>query len=191
MRRLYLFAAEVQAFCEAQGWRFCFIGGVAAQAWSESRVTKDADLTLITGFGEEDPFVDALLARFAARRPDAREFALRHRVLLLASKSGIGLDVGLGGFDFECGAVDRAVLHEFLPGVKLRVCTAEDFIVFKTFAARPLDWRDVEMTIVRQGDAALDWDYIREQLIPLLELKEQPGLLDELDALRAKRLRHP
>lgn len=81
--------------------------------------------------------------------------------------------------------------HEFLPGVKLRVCTAEDFIVLKTFAARPLDWRDVEMTIVRQGDAALDWHYIREPPIPLLELKEQPGLLDELDALRAKRLRHP
>ena len=72
MRRLYLFAAEVQAFCEKQGWRFCFIGGVAAQAWAESRVTKDADLTLITGFGEEGPFVDALLARFSARRPDAR-----------------------------------------------------------------------------------------------------------------------
>ena len=53
MRRLYLFAAEVQAFCEERGWRFCFIGGVAAQAWAESRVTKDADLTLITGFGGE------------------------------------------------------------------------------------------------------------------------------------------
>ena len=62
--------------------------------------------------------------------------------------------------------------------------------VFKTSAARSLDWRDVEMTIVRQGDANLDWAYIRQQLIPLLELKEQPGLLDELEALRARRLRH-
>jgi hypothetical protein len=42
------------------------------------------------------------------------------------------------------------------------------------------------MTIVRQGDAALDWRYIREQLAPLLELKEQPELLDQLEALRER-----
>ena len=96
----------------------------------------------------------------------------------------------MGAFPFEQLATQRARDIELAPGVKLRLCTAEDFIVFKTFAARPLDWRDVEMTIVRQGDAALDWSYIREQLIPLLELKEQPGLLDELEALRAKLKRH-
>jgi hypothetical protein len=179
-------AAEVQEFCEAQGWTFFFIGGLVTQAWAEARVTKDADLTLITGCGEEEPFVDALLARFPARTPDAREHALRHRVLLLQSKSGLGLDIGLGGMDFECRAAERSVLHEFLPGLKLRICTAEDLIVLKVFAARAKDWGDVEMTIVRQGDAALDRTYIREQLIPLLELKEQPGLLDELEALRAK-----
>lgn len=155
MKRLFRFAAEVQEFCEAQGWRFFFIGGLVVQAWAESRVTKDADLTLVTGFGNDEPFVDALLARFKPRRPDAREFALLHRVLLLESESGLGLDVGLGGMAFEFRAAERAVLHEFLPGLKLRICTAEDLVVFKTFAARPQDWRDVEMTIVRQGDARL------------------------------------
>ena len=97
MKRLYRFAAEVQEFFEAQGWQFLFIGGVVGQAWAESRVTKDADLTLITGFGEEEPFVDA----------------------------------------------------------------------------------------------NLDWAYIREQLVPLLALKEQPGLLDELEVLRQRLLRNP
>lgn len=191
MKRLYQFAAEVQAFCEAQGWQYCFIGGVAAQAWAESRVTKDADLTLITGFGEEERFVDILLTKFKPRMPEARTFAFENRVLLLESESGIGLDVALGGFDFERRAAERAVLREFLPGLHLKVCTPEDLIVFKTFAARALDWRDVEMTIVRQGDGNLDWSYIREQLIPLLELKEQPRLLDELEALRVRLKRRP
>ena len=48
MKRLFRFAAAVQEFCEAQGWKFCFIGGVAAQAWTETRGTKDADLTPAT-----------------------------------------------------------------------------------------------------------------------------------------------
>lgn len=186
MKRLIRFAAEVQEFCEAQAWQFFFIGGLVTQAWSESRVTKDADLTLLTGFGEEEPIVDAMLARFPARMPSAREHALQHRVLLLESGSGIGLDVGLGGMAFEYRAAERSVLHEFLPGVRLRICTAEDFIVFKVFAARPLDWRDVEMTIVRQGDEKLDWRYIHEQLVPLLELKERPDLLDQLEKLRVE-----
>ena len=134
MKRLFRFAAAVQEFCEAQGWKFCFIGGVAAQAWTETRGTKDADLTLITGFGEEAPFVDALLAEYAPRTANAREFALLNRVLLLQSRDGIGLDIGLAGMEFECLAVERSILFQFLPDVRLRICRPEDFIVFKTFA---------------------------------------------------------
>ena len=32
----------------------------------------------------------------------------------------------------------------------------------------------------------LDWSYIREQLVPLLELKEAPELWDELERVRAR-----
>ena len=54
-------AAELQAFCESQGWRFCVIGGSALQRWGEPRETADVDLTLLTGFGGEEPFVGKLL----------------------------------------------------------------------------------------------------------------------------------
>lgn len=92
----------------------------------------------------------------------------------------------MGAFPFEDEAVRRGQEITLLPGCALRLCTAEDLIVFKTFAARSQDWRDVEMTIVRQGDAALDWGYIHEQLRPLLELKEAPELFEQLEALRAR-----
>jgi hypothetical protein len=184
-------AVALQEFCLRKNWHFCFIGGIACQKWSEPRVTDDVDLTLITGFGGERPFIDELLTWLKPRRPDAAEFAERHRVLLLQTESGVGIDIAMGAFPFEELATQRARDVALAPGLNLRLCTAEDFVVFKTFAARPLDWRDVEMTIVRQGDAGLDWTYIREQLIPLLELKEQPGLLGELEALRARLLRNP
>jgi hypothetical protein len=149
------------------------------------------DLTLITGFGCEDAYIDALLAVdwLAPRIPNAREFAQLRRVLLLKTTQGVAVDIALGAFPFEELAASRARDVELLPGVALRLCTAEDLIVFKSFAARSQDWRDVEMTIVRQGDAVLDWAYIYEQLGPLVELKEQPELLDHLKALRT-RLRH-
>ena len=86
-------AAEVQTVCERQGWRFCFIGGLAVKRWGEPRMTRDADLTLLTGFGKEAAFVDALLATFAGRLVEAREFALENRVVLLRASNGVAIDI--------------------------------------------------------------------------------------------------
>lgn len=76
MKDLIDVAAGIQTFCEGRGWRFCFIGGLAVQHLAEARLTKDTDLTLITGFGTEEPFIDALLSAYRPRRPDAKQFAL-------------------------------------------------------------------------------------------------------------------
>jgi hypothetical protein len=181
-------ALRLQDFCRGQGWRFCFIGGLAVQKWSEPRVTDDVDLTLFTGFGTEEPFIEALLALdwLEPRIPRAREFARERRVLLLETKGGVGIDIALGAFPFEEEAIRRGQEVALLPGRVLRLCTAEDLIVFKAFAARPQDWRDVEMTIVRQGDDALDWRYVHQQLRPLLELKEEPELFEKLEDLRLR-----
>lgn len=186
MTELVLLAEELQIFFEARDWKFCFIDGLAMQEWGELRATKDIDLTLLTGFGNERSFIDALLARYEPRRPDAADFAERRRVLLLQNAAGIGIDIAMGAFPFEELSIQRSRKAELLPGHFIRICSAEDLIVFKTFAARSQDWRDVEMTIVRPGDEKLDWHYIREQLVPLLALKEQPELLDQLEQLRER-----
>jgi hypothetical protein len=48
------------------------------------------------------------------------------------------------------------------------------------------------MCIARQGDSGLDWEYVYDHLGPLVELKEQPELLDQLKRLRRdlQRRRH-
>ena len=61
MNALLKSAADLQALCDRQKWQMCFIGGVAVQRWGEPRFTKDADITLLTGFGTEERYVDALL----------------------------------------------------------------------------------------------------------------------------------
>jgi predicted nucleotidyltransferase len=186
LNELVALAADVQEFCEGQGWRFCFIGGLVVQRWSEPRFTRDVDLTLLTGFGSEEEFVDALLSRYEGRREDARTFALENRVLLLRGPSGIGIDVALGALAFEESAVDRAVEVEAYPGIRLRFCTVEDLIVMKAFADREEDWRDVRFAIVRQGSDQIDWDYVLRYLRPLVAAKETPEILVKLEKLRAK-----
>jgi hypothetical protein len=175
-------AQAVQLVCEENKWDFCFIGGLAVQYWGEARLTTDVDLTLFVGFGNEEPIIDLLINSFKARMSEARLFALKSRVVLLETEDGIGIDVSLGAFPFEQSMTDRAQYREYLPDIRLKICSPEDLIVSKAFADRPQDWRDVESIIVKQSP--LDWNYINAQLAPLVELKEQPEILAKLSELR-------
>lgn len=178
-------AAALQAVCEAEHWKFCFIGGLAVQRWGEPRETVDVDLTLLTGFHDEARFAEALVARFEPRVPEAVSFALANRVLLLRAPSGVGLDIAFGGLPFEHEVVRRSTFFTFPPDIALRTCSAEDLIVLKAFADRPKDWVDVEGILIRQA-GQLDWDYVVAQLAPLAELKESPDILRRLAGRRSQ-----
>jgi hypothetical protein len=56
-------------------------------------------------------------------------------------------------------------------------------MVLEAFADRPKDWVDVEGVIIRQS-GRIDWPYVRVQLAPLVELKEAPEILRQLDQRR-------
>lgn len=185
MKALFHLAGELEDVFRKHHWKFCFIGAIALQRWGEPRLTIDVDVTLLTGFGTEEPFVDELLKLYEGRMSDARNFALTKRVLLLRSSRGIGIDIALGALPFEEEVVKRSSHFQFLPDVSLRTCSAEDLIVMKTFAERDRDWLDVHGIIIRQG-TKLDWRYIKEELAPLCELKERPQILRRLSNLKSK-----
>jgi len=183
MKALFRTAAELNYLLSERGWRYCFIGGIALQRWGQPRLTNDIDLTIFTGFGQEAHYVDELLKLYNGRIPDAREFALTNRVLLLVTNDGIPIDVALGGIAFEEKLVSRASLHEFLPRLSLPTCSAEDLIVLKSFADRARDWADVETVIIRQ-QKQLDWEYVFKQLKPLCQVKESLEIIEHLEHMR-------
>jgi len=182
MNELLLAAQLIQDEVLTKGWRFCFIGGLALQRWGEPRFTRDVDVTLMAGFGNEEVYIDALLASFPARIENARQFALINRVLLLKTEAGVGVDIALGALPFEESAVSRASYFEYAQNFKLFTCSAEDLIVMKAFASRPQDWVDVEGILIRQGER-LDRDYIFEYLEPLCVAKEDPEIIKRLKRL--------
>ena len=137
--------------------------------------------------GGEEQFVDPLLARYTARIPDARRFALERRVLLVQTLSGIPLDVSLGGLPYEARILDRATSFDVEPGVSLVTCSAEDLVILKAFAGRSQDWLDVEGVLVRQRHL-LDRDLVLRELRPLLELKDDAETEEQLTRLMKK---HP
>lgn len=183
--RLLDAALEIQEFCRTRHWRFCFIGGIAVQHWGEARLTRDADLTVFTGIGDEASYVDELLARFESRVAAARAFALAHRVLLLRATNSIPIDLTLGALPFEDRAVDSARDEEIVTGIRLRLVAPGALVVFKVFADRPQDWLDVEGIVVKSG-GSIDWNEVRAELTALLELKGDVAALMRLNELLAR-----
>ena len=183
MQDLFRLANEVQTFCHDRGWRFCFIGGIALQRWGEPRLTGDVDLTILTGFGGESAYIDETCRRFPGRIPDAAEFALRSRVLLLQSEHGIPIDISLGALPFEERVVGRASYYRYLPEACLNTCSAEDLVVLKAFADRSRDWSDIEGVLLRSG-RQIAWNTVEAELRPLCEAKEAPHILPRLRTLR-------
>lgn len=175
-------ALELQSFLEKRNWRFCFIGGLAVARWGRVRATQDADVSLFTGFSGEDEVIDSLLSFFKARHDDSREFARQHRVVLLVSSSGVGLDIALAGLPFEDRAVERSSQFAFFSGVSLRTCSAEDLIVYKAFAGRGTDWDDVESIVIRQGKS-LNQSLILDELRYLADLKSEPEIVKRVEEL--------
>jgi hypothetical protein len=53
-------AHKFQGLCESLHWEFCFIGGIAVQHWGEPRLTRDVDVSVLTGFGAEAEFIFAV-----------------------------------------------------------------------------------------------------------------------------------
>jgi hypothetical protein len=122
------------------------------------------------------------VAEYSPRVEDAVAFARQRRVLLLKSSEGVELDVSLGALPFEQLVVQRASTFMPEPGLELRTCSAEDLIVLKLFASRPLDIRDAETVVIRHGKE-LDWHYIEEKLQPLADAKEAPEIMTTLAKL--------
>ena len=182
MNRIFEAALDIQGACTSHAWKFCVIGGVAVQRWGEPRFTRDVDLTVLSGFGNEVEYVDALLAAYEPRIEDAREFALRNRVLLIRSAAGVPIDVSMGAMPFEERAVARGSPFALGEDRSILTCSAEDLVVLKAFAGRDQDWLDIEGVIARQGPA-LGTALILRELEPLLELKEDMRALGRLREL--------
>jgi hypothetical protein len=106
--RIFDAAEEVQSRLQQWGWRFCFIGALAVQRWGEPRFTQDIDLTLLTGFGDEEKFIERLLGSFPPRRADAQAMALSSRVLLLKTSNDVPVDIALGAVPFEVRSIERS-----------------------------------------------------------------------------------
>jgi predicted nucleotidyltransferase len=130
------------------------IGGLAVGIHAKPRMTHDVDiLTIFDVTGLESFLAVAARHGFECRRPDPATTARRDRMVLLRhAPSGVSVDIALGCMPFDVEAVGNAVRHE-IAGVPAPITTADDLIVMKAVAHRPIDTADLDMILtVRPPD---------------------------------------
>jgi len=148
------------------------------QHWGEVRLTRDLDVTVLVPPEALAEFVEAALARFRPRIPEAREFALQHGVVLVETADGVPVDISLRIPGYEEEALRRAVPVEFPGAGPLRLLAPEDLILHKCVAGRPRDLEDVESILVRRRQR-VDLALIRRWLSAFR------GVVEGHDPLRA------
>lgn len=173
-------AWELHLFLTARGIPYVLIGGMAAQQWAEPRFTLDVDMSVAPPLNASEEFLHDLLAHFPPRIDDALAFAMKSRVVLIKALNGCPVDISLALPGYEDEVMRRAVDYEIEPGKVTRLCSAEDFIIYKVVAGRPRDLLDIEGAIARQR-RSLDIAYIRRWLTEFAAILENPELLQRFE----------
>jgi len=170
---------------EAERLDAAVIGGVAAGFQGQPRLTEDIDAVV---FDADAATLIASGSRygFEPRTEDALEFSRQTRVLLMRHRSGVDIDLSLGGLPFEKEVIERAVVVD-AGGLRIRVATPEDLIIMKALPRRPQDIADIAGIIEVQNQ--LDIERIRRWVREFSAILEMPEIFDDLEKLLRRRKR--
>jgi len=182
MQNLVRSVADLQHRLEEAGIPSAVIGGLAVGAWGEPRLTRDADLKVLARRDERSRVLH-LLADFTPLHADPDEAFRRHGVAFFQDPAGTRIDVMLAETSFDETVIGRAHLIELQPGLAVRLCSAEDLIIYKAVSLRTRDRLDIEGIVRRQGDR-LDDRYVEDWLRQFEQALDDSTLVAEYRRLR-------
>jgi len=135
------------------------IGGIAVGIWGEPRATRDADLKVQLERKDAERLLAVLTPDYVSLLPDPLEALRRQAMVFVQDAGGVRMDLLLADTPYDVVAVQRGREVEVQPGMTLRLCSAEDLVIYKLISTRPRDHEDVRGVTRRQG-AALDHKYV-------------------------------
>jgi hypothetical protein len=173
-----------QDFLKKEGIPVTAIGGIAVAVWGEPRLTRDIDMKVLVSRENRGQLL-AILGAFTPLQEDSDESFRRLGLAFFRDSNGVRIDVMLADTIFDETAIGRASDIDFTPGKSIRVCTAEDLIVYKMLSTRTKDRADVESVVQKQGDT-LDDAYIENWLTQFQEALADSTLIRDFRKIRTR-----
>lgn len=158
------------------------IGGLAVGIWGEPRLTRDVDVKVLLSRDESAQLLK-LLENYVPLHENVLEAFQRNGIAFFHDELRNRLDLMLADTVFDETALSRAKSVEVFPGQSVRVCSAEDLIIYKIISTRSKDRVDVESIIKRQGDQ-LDDRYVESWLVQFEQALDDSTLRKEYRRMR-------
>ena len=150
---------------ETRGLPYAIMGGIAVRAHGIPRPTYDVDFTLSIPRGRLHDLFTAIEGRgytipeqFSRGWVDTVGGMPLIKVRLFLEGRGVDADIFLAETAFQREVIDRHVVAE-VDGLRVKLVSAEDLILFKLVASRPRDLVDIQDILFTQGQ--LDEGYMR------------------------------
>ncbi len=184
MKELIDSVIAFQEILKKEGIPVAAIGGIAVAVWGEPRLTRDVDMKVLVSRENRSRLLP-ILRSLTPLQEDSDESFRRLGLAFFQDANGVRIDVMLADTIFDETAIRRAREIEITPGKSIRVCTAEDLIVYKMLSTRTKDRGDVESIVQKQGNA-LDDAYIENWLAQFEEALADSTLIRDFRKIRAK-----
>lgn len=160
------------------------IGGIAVGVWGEPRLTRDIDMKVLIR-REDRARLLLILQAFTSLDANPDDSFRRLGLAFFRDPNGVRIDVMLADTVFDEIAIERARVVALPKGKSIRVCTAEDLVVYKMLSTRTKDRADIESIIQKQGKT-LDDAYIEGWLAQFEEALADSTLIREFRTLRGQ-----
>jgi len=149
---------KITTWLDHQKIPYMIIGGIANTLYGNPRQTFDIDIKISLDIENQlENFLDQI-KRIARIIPEAPHAFIKETFVLPIEIKKVRIDLIFANLPFEIEAIQRSQEVDFL-GVKIRVCTVEDFIIQKVVSTRKKDWGDIETVILVQKEN-IDWPFL-------------------------------
>lgn len=172
---------RIDLLCEQNSIEYAVIGGLAVITHGSFRTTKDIDLTVLCNLDEMQFIHKVFSKEFIPIYDHSLEFFKSNFVIPSKDRiTGIRVDIASGLTEFDKNVIKRRK-REKLGQAEFYVCSIEDLIIYKLFAARYQDLADVkELISIHRG--SIDKKYLADRVFEFYEL-EREDMKANLDKL--------
>ncbi|MFO7447135.1 MAG: nucleotidyltransferase [Ignavibacteriaceae bacterium] len=149
---------------------YVIIGGIAVVMYGEQRTTEDIDVTILCNLENLDFIHGIIEKKFTPAFKGTLDYFKKNFILPVDDPdTKLRIDFAAGLTEFDKQVISRRKRKNFGKS-KVYVCSLEDLIIYKLFAARHLDIADVQ-NLLEKNKSSIDKNYLTQTIEKFVELE--------------------
>lgn len=170
---------QLDEFCYKKSIQYAVIGGIAVIAYGSFRTTQDIDITALCKLENLDKIHKDFIKQYSPIPDNSFDFFSKNFVLPVKDgTTNIKIDISAGLTKFDESVIQRSKRTK-LGEAEFYICSLEDLLIYKLFAARYMDLADVQY-LIKLNRNNFDMNYLKTTAEEFREL-ERDDIVENLN----------